>query len=97
MISLQGKVTNFVKDYWARWMPPFSVRDAIEDSQTLADLERVVQTGVLDSDVLAKHLRGTSLYGSNGAAVKEVQVRRMLKYHTDRRCTVEIALRTEDG
>jgi phosphotransferase family enzyme len=97
MISLPGKVTAHLKNSWARWMPRFSVRDSIKDSQPLADLVRVVQTGVLDPDVLAKHLRGTSLYGSNGAAVKEVQVRRVLKYHTDRRCTLEIALRTEDG
>jgi hypothetical protein len=97
MSSLPGKVTNLVKNSWARWMPPFSARDSIQDSEPLTDLERVVQTGVLDPDVLAKHLRGTSLYGGNGAAVKEVQVRRMLKYHTDRRCTFEIALRTEDG
>jgi len=97
MSSLPAKVTNLVKNSWARWMPPSSARDSIQDSQPLTDLERVVQTGVLDPEVLAKHLRGTSLYGSNGAAVKEVQVRRVLKYHTDRRCTLEVAVRTEDG
>src|SRR4029077_20636920 len=97
MISVPGKVTNLVKNSWARWMPRFSVRGSIEDSQHLVDLVRVVQTGVLDPDVLAKHLRATSLYGSNGAVVKEVQVRRVLKYHTGRRCTLEISLRAEDG
>jgi aminoglycoside phosphotransferase (APT) family kinase protein len=97
MSSLPGKVTYFVKDSWARWMPPFAVRDSIEGSARLTDLERIVQTGVVDPDVLAKHLRAASLSGSNGAAIQELQVRRVLKYHTDRRCTVEIALRTEDG
>jgi len=86
-----------VKNSWARWMPPFSARDPIEDSKPHRDLKRIVQTGVLDPDVLVKHLRHTSLYSSNGASVKEVQVRRVLKFHVGKRCTLEIALRTEYG
>lgn len=97
MNRLPGKMTNLVKNSGARGILASSVRDSIENSQPLTDLDRVVQTGVLDPEVLAKHLRGTSLYSSYGEAVKEVQVRRVLKYHTDRRCTLEIALRTEDG
>ena len=97
MISLPGKVTNLVKNSWARWMPPLSARDSVEDSKPHTDLKRIVQTGVLDPDVLVKHLRQTSLYGSDGAAVKEVQVRRVLKFHVGKRCTLEIALRTESG
>jgi aminoglycoside phosphotransferase (APT) family kinase protein len=97
MISLPGKVTNLLKNSWARWMPPFSVRDSNQDSKPHTDLKRIVQTGVLDPDILVKHLRHTSLYGSNGAAVKEVQIRRVLKFHVGKRCTLEVALRTEGG
>ena len=76
--------------------PPFFVRESPEDSQPLTDRDTVISTGVLDPVVLAKHLRGTSLLDSNGAAVTDVQVRGVLKHHVGKRCTLEIAARAGD-
>ncbi len=72
------------------------VAESAADSPPLTDLERVLQTGVVDPTVLTKHLRGISLFGPNGEAVQEVQVRGVLKYHVGKRCALEIAVRTGD-
>ena len=96
-MSFPSKVTNLVKNSWGRWMPTFRVRGSIQESQPLTDLETVIQTGVLDPAVVAKHLRGISPFDPNEETFNEVQVRRVLKHHVGKRCTLEIALRTERG
>ena len=97
MTSTGTKLTSNLKNYGRSLLPPFSAHGHNEDIRGFADLEAVVQTGVLDPAVLAKHLRGNSLGGANGDAVKEVEVRGVLKHHVGKRCTLEIALRTECG
>ena len=76
--------------------PPFFVPESPEGSPPLTDRDTVIQTGGLDPVVLANHLRGTSLLDSNEEAVTDVHVRRVLKHHVGKRCTLEIALRTGD-
>jgi aminoglycoside phosphotransferase (APT) family kinase protein len=91
------KLTSYMKNYWGRLLPPFSAHEPNKGTRSFADRDTVIQTGVLDPAVLAKHVRGNSLSDTNGDAVKEVQVRRVLKHHVGQRCTLEIALRTERG
>src|SRR4029077_11798103 len=91
------KLTSYMKNYWDCLLPPFSAHDPNEGSRPFADRDTVIQTGVLDPVVLAKHVRGNSLSDANRDAVKEVQVRRVLKHHVGKRCTLEIALRSERG
>jgi hypothetical protein len=97
MSRLGNRVTTFVKNYWGCLTPPLFVHHSTEGSQPLTDLDAVLRTGMIDPIVLAKHLLGMPLYDSNGEAVKEVQVRRLLRHHPDKRCTLEIGLRTEGG
>jgi len=97
MIRLASKLTTIVKSYGACLTPAFFVSHSPEPSELFKDRDTVIQTGVLHPDVLAKHLRGISLNGADGEALKELQVRRVLKHHPGKRCTLEIALRTEHG
>src|SRR5579863_6354011 len=97
MTSSGTKLTSNLKKHWGRLLPPFSAHDHNKGIPPFADLDTVIQTGVLDPAVLAKHLHGNSLGDANTGAVKEVQVRRVLKHHVGKRCTLEIALRTERG
>ena len=97
MSRLGNRVTTFVKNYRGWLTPPLFVHHSTEGSQPLTDLDAVIRTGMIDPIVLAKHLLGMPLYDSNGEAVKEVQVRRLLRHHPDKRCTLEIGLRTEGG
>jgi Phosphotransferase enzyme family len=92
-----AKLTNYLKNYWADLLPPFSAHGPNEVARPFADRDTVIQTGVLYPAVLAKHLRGNSLYDANEEAVKEIEVRRVLKHHVGKRCTLEVALRTERG
>jgi aminoglycoside phosphotransferase (APT) family kinase protein len=91
------KLTSNLKNNWGCLLPPFSAHDPNEGTRTFSDQDAVIQTGLLDPSVLAKHLRGNSLCDANGDAVKEVEVRRVLKHHVGKRCTLEIALQTGRG
>lgn len=72
------------------------VPESTADSPPLTDLERMLQTGVVDPLVFTKHLRGVSIFGPSGEDVQEVQLRGVLKIHAGKRCALEIALRTGD-
>jgi hypothetical protein len=97
MKDLAGKATTFEGKYGDCVIPGDFTHGSALGSKPHADFKAVVRTGVLEPAVLAKHLRGASLNDSNGEAVKEVQVLRVLKFHAGKRCTLEIGLRTEGG
>jgi phosphotransferase family enzyme len=97
MIRLGSRVTAIVKSYWAGGAPPLLVRGSSQDSRPHADLDAVIRTGIISPAVLARHLRDVPLDDSNAGTVKEVQIRRLLKHHPGKRCTLEIGLRTETG
>jgi aminoglycoside phosphotransferase (APT) family kinase protein len=63
----------------------------------LADLEAVIQTGVLDPAVLNRHLRGLRLCEPDDGVVSDVRIGPVMKHQAGKRCTFEIGLRTEDG
>jgi hypothetical protein len=71
----------------------------IVDAPRSTDLDTVLQTGVLDPEVFARHLGGVTLMGASGEAVTaaDVRVHGLLRHHAGKRCTFEIALRTGDG
>ena len=72
--------------------------ESTADTPRSTDLETVLQTGVMDPDVFARHLGGMALLGSNGEAVRaaDVRVHGLLRHHAGKRCTLEIAVRTGD-
>lgn len=61
--------------------------------QSLADSGIAAPSAILDPIALAKHLRGTSAFGSNEGGVEEVRIRRVLRQHAGKRCTLEVAVR----
>jgi hypothetical protein len=77
--------------------PPLSAPDSGDGTRLFTDRDAVIHTGVLDPAVLARHLRGNPLSDTNGETVTEIQVLRVLKHHVDKRCTLEIAVRTKHG
>ena len=97
MNDLESKAAEPVKNSRASLIPGSLASGSAHRSKPLTDAKTVILTGVLDPIVLASHLCGISLHDLNGEAVKEVQVRRVLKFHAGKRCTMEIALRTEGG
>ena len=78
-------------------IPPVGTSVPNQGSKLLTDLETVIQTGLLDPNVLAQHMSTISLHDSNSEAIREVQVRGMLKFHEGKRCTLDVALRTDSG
>jgi hypothetical protein len=97
MNDLVNKVPASVKNNGAGLKFGDFAHGSAHSSRVHTDVKTVILTGVLDPIVLAQHLCGISLHDSNEEAVKEVQVRRVLKFHAGKRCTLEIALRTEGG
>jgi hypothetical protein len=97
MNRLASKGADFAKNYQGSPTPSFSDRDSAESSQPLSDCDTVIQTGVLDPVVFAKHLRGMSLNDLGGRHIRKVNVLRVLKHHVGKRCALEIALRTDHG
>jgi hypothetical protein len=97
MTSSGAKLASNLKEHRGVLLPPISAADGGECSRPFAELDTVIQTGVLDPAVLAKHLRGNFPCDATGDPVKEVEVRRVLKHHVGKRCTLEIALRTGRG
>jgi len=65
--------------------------------QLLVDPEIPTVAEVLDTGVLAKHLRIVSRAPWNGGGVEEAHVVRVLKHHVGKRCTLEIGVRTGDN
>jgi len=97
MMRLAGKLARLVKNPGVFLTPPFAFRRAsTEPVQPLTDPGIETLSEVLDPIALARHLGDVSRAFWNGQAVKEVQVR-VLRHHVGQRCTLEIALRTEQG
>ena len=97
MNNLDSNPAAMVNNTQPRVMPAEGAPAPAQSSRPLTDLETVIQTGVLDPNVLAQHLSSISLHDSNSEAVREVQVRGVLKFHEGKRCTLEVAVRTESG
>ena len=64
--------------------------------QPIVDPGITTLSEVLDPIALAKHLGAFSVFPRNGAAVEQVQVR-VLRHWAQRRCTLEIGMRAENG
>jgi aminoglycoside phosphotransferase (APT) family kinase protein len=97
MMRLVGKLARIVKNPSVSLTPPVPVRStSTERVQPLTDPGIETLSEVLDPITLAKHLAGVSGAPWNGQAHKEVQVR-VLRHHVGQRCTLEIALRTQQG
>ncbi len=67
-----------------------------ECAQAIVDPGIATLSQVLDPMALAKHLRLSCLAAGNGGTVEEVQVR-VLRHWEQRRCTLEIGMRTQNG
>ncbi len=97
MMRLAGKLARLVKNQGVFLTPPFLARrPSTERVQPLTDPGIETLSEVLDPIALAKQLAGVSRAPWNGQAHRELQVR-VLRHHAGQRCTLEIALRTEQG